>query len=361
MVKNKKKTGFIILTMIMIMLSGCGQSQTSDNIMREIVDMAGRTIEIPTEINKVYSTGPIGTVFLYTLSPEKIAGWNHDLREVERTYINEDYHDLPALGTWRGLKYSGNIEELLKVKPDLIINMGDVDEKYIADTDAIQKQLGIPVLMVDGGINSSSDSYKFLGEILGVEDRSELLAQYCEDTIIEVVKKLSLIPENKKKRLYYAEGIKGLETQAKGSMNSEILDLAGVINVAEPGIDGNVNRIEISLEQLLNWDPEVIILSTDGDLDGELYKTITEDAIWSELNAVKNQEVYEIPSAPYDWINRPPSVNRIIGIKWLSNLLYPEVYKLDIKDEISEFFSLFYQHNLSPEDLDKILLRSSIK
>lgn len=356
MFKNKKN--LCVLVLVMVLLSGCSQPKEVHDGTRSIVDMAGRTVEIPKEIKTVYSTGPIGTVFLYTLAPEKLAGWNHDLREVEKAYINENYHDLPALGTWRGVKYDGNVEELLKVKPDLIINMGDVDEKYIADTDAIQEQLGIPVLMVDGQIQNSPASYRFLGDILEVKDRAEALAKYCDETMTDVIGKLDAISEDKRTPLYYAEGIKGLETQAKGSLNSEILQLAGAENVADPGLEKNVRRMEISFEQLLNWDPEVIILSTDGDQKGELYNTITGKGICESLTAVKNQQVYEIPNAPYDWINRPPSVNRIIGIRWLANLLYPDVYKVDIKEEVKEFFHLFYQYDLSPSEIDNILHRS---
>lgn len=358
MLKNKK---IIVSCMLLIILlvSGCDKSrEIPESNNRQVVDMAGRTVEIPKEIKKVYSTGPIGTIFLYTLAPKKLSGWNNDLRDVEKRYINEEYHQLPVLGTWRGAKYNGNIEELLKVKPDLIINMGDLDASYIADTDTIQEQLGIPVLMIDGSIDNAAEAYRYLGKVLDLEDRAEQLAKYCIQTMTDVSDKLGNIPADEKVRLYYAEGTKGLETEAKGSLNAEILELAGAVNVADPGVDQNVRRMQVSFEQLLKWDPDVIILSTDGDRKGQLYNSITREGVWNNIKAVKNKQIYEIPNAPYDWINRPPSVNRLIGIKWLANLLYPETYKVDMKKEIREFFNLFYQYNLSQTEVEEILQRS---
>lgn len=354
----RKIKNLCLIVLLIFLVTDCGQPKVAHDSMRRIVDMAGRTVEIPEEIKTVYSTGPIGTVFMYTLAPEKLAGWNHELKDVTKRYIKKEYHDLPALGTWRGMKYDGNVEELLKVKPDLIINMGDVGEEYISDSDEIQKQLGIPVLMVDGRIENSAAAYRFLGDILDVEERAEKLAIYCDQTLNDVQSKISAIPDDQKIRLYYAEGLKGLETQAKGSLNSEILELSGAYNVADPGLEENVRRMEVSFEQLLKWDPEIIILSTDGDQSGELFNTIMGGGVWESLTAVKNNQVYEIPNAPYDWINRPPSVNRIIGIRWLANLLYPEICEVDIKEEVEEFFSLFYQYDLSTDEIDSILRRS---
>lgn len=352
-----RKQALVITCVILaiLFLSSCSQPKESPApSIKKVVDMAGRTVEIPAKIKKVYATGPIGTIFMYTLAPDLLVGWNSGLREGEKKYIDPKYHHLPVLGTWRGTKYEGNIEELLKIKPDLIINMGDVDEKYRADTDEIQATLGIPVLMVDGKIENSAAAYKFLGNVLGKTERAAQLAGYCDGVLQDVVKRMSTLPEEKKPKVYYAAGARGLETEARGSLNAEIMDLAGARNVADPGLEKNVRRMQVSLEQLLIWDPEIIIISCDGDEKHTLYNSIINDPGWTNISAVKNGRVYEIPAVPYDWINRPPSVNRIIGIKWLANLLYPEDYRVDIKKETKEFFALFYGYSLNETELGQL-------
>lgn len=340
--------GILSAVIILQLLAGCGQSTGHDSDTFKVVDMAGREVEIPADIEKVYATGSIGTIMIYTLAPEKLAGWNSPLSDDTNLCIMNEYRELPDLGSWKGPKYSGNIEELLQVKPDLIINMGDVSESYIKDSEEIQKQLNIPVVMVDGNIGKADEAYRFLGRILKKEDRAEKLGDYVRKTLEEVDAKIGQIPEDKRLTLYYAEGLEGLETEVRGSLNSEIIDIAGAINVADPGTEAVSRRINVSLEQVLAWDPEIIIISTDGDKKHQVYNAILTDKEWESIDAVRNKRVYEVPQVPFDWINRPPSISRIIGVKWLSSLLYPDMFNIDIEKETKEFFRLFYQ--IEPDD-----------
>ena len=96
------------------MLAGCGQQnadseqsteavtdsqeETSASGEREITDMAGRTMTVPAEIDSVFSTGPVAAIYLYTLVPDKLLGWNYELNDIEKSIILEQYHDLPNFG-----------------------------------------------------------------------------------------------------------------------------------------------------------------------------------------------------------------------------------------------------------------------
>lgn len=348
-----KRLMVFLLLVVMVSLAGCSSGEEVRSETRTIVDMAGREVEIPLEVNSVYSTGPIGTIFIYTLEPDKLAGWNYKLGD-DREYIKSEYYDLPILGRFSA--GSSNVEEILKVNPDLIINMGDVNEKYIAESDDIQSQLGIPVVMVDGSLEKQGDSYRFLGEIFGVSERAAELAVYSESVFADIVAKEKDIAN--RVTVYYATGPKGLETAPAGSINTELLDLVGGINIADSGTAQDVRRMDVSLEQVLFWNPEYIIIGYDGDPHHEVYNTIKSDSKWQSIEAVKAGYVYEIPYAPYDWFNRPPSVMRILGVQWLGNLLYPDIYILDIEQETKEFFRLFFDYELTDEKLNEILERS---
>ena len=72
-------------------------------------------------------------------------------------------------------------------------------------------------------------------------------------------------------------------------------------------------------------------------------------------NTVKNGKVYLVPSEPYSFIDNPPATNRLIGIYWLGNLLYPELYPVDIIEKTQEYYSLFYRYDLSREQAESIL------
>lgn len=349
-------------------LTGCATQATvgdsdEDNVSeaerttREITDDAGRTITIPKDINKVYSPTPVATILIYTLAPEKLAGWNFELWPANAKYILPELHDLPVLGGWYG-NNTGNIEEILKVNPDVIISLVDsINETNISTADKIQDQLGIPVIVVRMSPISMDEAYEFIGELLGAEERAARLASYFRDTIEDIQRKAAEIPENEKINVYHAQGAEGLQTEPSGSEHIQTLELVGGLNAAGEVAPGeSINRVSVSLEQVLDWDPDVIICWDE--LSGGAYKIITTDSRWAELQAVQKGQVYEIPSTPFEWFARPPSVNRIIGFKWLGNLLYPDVYQYDIIKEVREFYQLFYHYDLTVEEAEKLLVNS---
>lgn len=359
--KQKISVAITVFLLSTTLIAGCNQQKPATSVPeirnQTITDMAGREVEVPTTINKVYSTSATGSVFLYTLAPGKLAGWNDTLRDDEIKYIATEYQKLANLGRWKGSSPTGSIEDLLKADPDIIISVGDVSADYISDVDAIHNQTGIPVVMIDGSIKNTAKAYRFLGDLLGESERAEELADYCDRTLEEINVNLKSLTDEKKIHVYYAEGRDGLETEISGTVNSEAFDLAGAKNVAVPAT-ANVRRMQVSIEQILYWDPDVIIISTDGDSTHAVYDKIVNNNSWGNTSAVKNNEVYEIPSEPYDWINRPPSVIRFIGVKWLSSLLYPDVVTTNIHEDINEFYSLFFNYNMSDTEIEALLARS---
>ncbi len=350
--------GFVII----LLFSGCsgnGSAIPTDTVGIEgktIKDMAGREVTTPAEINKIYTINEIGSIFLYTLAPQKLAGWNSELGS-EKQFIKEEYQNLPILGRWRGPN-SVNIEEILMEDPDIIINMGDVSEGYIAESDEIEKLFGIPVIMVDGSLSKQDEAYLFLGDLLGMEDRAKILANYSKKITDDVRNKANLIKDVDKVRIYYAAGTEGLETVPTGSINTEIIDYVGGVNVAESNKNVNVRRMQVSLEHVIDWDPDIIIISSSFSENHEVYHSILTHPRWSNINAVKNQEVFEIPYGPYDWFNGPPSVMRLMGLQWLGNLLYPNVYEIDLEKELVEFMDLFFEYEMKEGEIKDILERA---
>ena len=105
-----------------------------------------------------------------------------------------------------------------------------------------------------------------------------------------------------------------------------------------------------------SWNPEIIIAARDHTSSASaFYKTVWADSAWQLVSAVRNREVYEAPQNPFSWLDRPPSVNRIIGIKWLANLFYPEIFRYDMRQETRRFYETFYHVRLSEPQLDELL------
>ena len=86
----------------------------------------------------------------------------------------------------------------------------------------------------------------------------------------------------------------------------------------------------------------------------EAAKAILDDPTYASLTAVQNGAVYGTPNAPFSWVDRPPGPNRIIGMRWLSGLIYPEYLDFDVDEEVKEFFQLFYHVELTDEQLTQL-------
>ena len=321
---------------------------------REITDMAGRKVTVPTaeNIESVFSAGPVAAIFLYMVAPDKLLGWNYELNDVEKSIILDKYQDLPNFGMGDAVNY----EAVIAANPTIAINSGKINDTMVSDCDALSESLGIPVVAVDNELNNSAEAFRFMGELLGVEDHAEELAQYAEQVFTDI-NALSDIPEEKKVSVYFGNGEDSLETAPRGSQHAQILDAINAVNVADLEL-GDGSRVQISAEQLLAWDPDVIVVNGEPKADksgNSAAEDILSNPDYASLKAVQDQKVYGTPNAPFSWVDRPAGPNRLIGMRWFSALIYPEYIKCDINEEIHKFFDLFYHVDLSDEQLENVL------
>lgn len=317
---------------------------------REITDMAGRTMTVPLEIESVFSTGPAAAIYLYTLVPDKLLGWNYALNDIEKSIILEQYHDLPNFGQGDAVNY----EAVIAAGPTIALNVTSINDGSIDASDALAEQLGVPVVMVSSDLLDAPAVYRFMGELFGVEEQAEALAAYAEETF-NAISSLD-IPNEEKVRIYYGNGEDSLETAPAGSSHGQIIDLVNAVNVADLEL-GDGSRVQISAEQLLAWDPDVIIVNGEpkADMTGSAAaEAILADPLFATLKAVQNGAVYGTPNAPFSWVDRPPGPNRIVGMRWLSGLIYPTYLNFDVDEEVREFFQLFYHVELTDEQLTQL-------
>lgn len=321
---------------------------------REIADMAGRTVTVPAaaDIESVFSAGPVSAIFLYMAAPDKLLGWNYELNDTEKAIILEEYHDIPNFGMGDAVNY----EAVIAAHPTIAVNCGKIDDAMISDCDALSESLGIPVIAVDSDLNSSAESFRFLGELLGVEDHCEQLAAYAERTFADIAS-LAGIPEEKRVRVYYGNGEDSLETAPRGSSHAQILDTIRAVNVAALAL-GDGSRVQISAEQLLAWDPDVIVVNGEPKANmsgGSAADAILNDPDYASLKAVRERKVYGTPNAPFGWVDRPPGPNRLIGMRWFSALIYSDYIDCDVNEEVHKFFELFYHVDLTDEQMEDLL------
>lgn len=347
---------------VSLTLAGCAQSSSQNASSavsstssgpRTITDMLGNKVKIPEKVNSVYCTSPIGTYIMYTLAPDKLLGWNAALDDAAKPYIEEKYQSLPVLGGTQGGKSSFNTEQIIKLKPDIIIDVAHKGE--IPDNvKQLATQTGIPVVELDDAIASTEKAYRFLGDVLGEQTRAKILADYVKKSLADTKSMLAKVPEDKKLKVYYAEADTGLKTDGSDSMHTDVLNFVGAENVATVESAQVGTGVSVSMEQVLSWNPDVILASSQ--MGGTTFlKNVYQNAEWSSISAVKNKRVYLIPTLPFNWFDRPPSIARVLGVEWLGNLLYPDYVKVDMKAEVKKFYSTFYRVKVTDEQAATLL------
>lgn len=158
---------------------------------------------------------------------------------------------------------------------------------------------------------------------------------------------LAKIPANKRVRVYYAESADGLATESDGSFHVDAIRMGGGSIVHHGDLKTHVGMEKVSMEQVLLYNPEVII-TTEPQFAAMAYK----DARWRTIKAVATHRIYTVPRSPFDWIDRPPSVMRIVGVPWVAYMLYHKQYRADIRKQIREFHRLFMGVGVSETDLN---------
>ncbi len=341
-------------------LGGCNPMESYSQAVtgeREITDDAGRTLTIPTVSNlkKIYFTSGLAQVWVFSLNPDLQGGSSAQFTEGQLKYLPEGIEKLPYMGA---ISENAQIdtEMLLAEEIDLIFSISGVGltETNISDAVNLQEKTDIPVVLVDGSFERIADAYRFVGSIMGEEERAEELATYCEQKYAEVTEAVAKVPDDEKITLYYAEGPDGLQTEPENSQHALTFRVAGAKNVAKVEEVAETGMSSVDMERVLRWDPEVIV-AWDEEIAGGADRYIRENKDWADIKAVKDERVYTMPHAPFAWCDRPPGVNRLIGIQWIANLLYPKYYDIDMVEVTKDFYKKMYWVDITDDDAKDLL------
>ena len=342
---------FALLVLLTLVLGACSAptpAPVPEKTTQVFVDSSGRTIELPLEITRIAASGQLAQMFLFAICPDLLVGLANPWSDASEQFIHTEYYQLPVLGQFYGVG-TMNMEEVIKADPQVIIDVGEAKATVVEDMDAIMEQVNIPTIHIEATTETTAEAYRTLGKLLNREDKAEELASFVEGTLEKVNNALS---KTEKTSLLYLLGNNGLNVLAKTSFHAEVMDLVSnnIALIEQPSFKGAGN--EVDFEQLLLWNPEVLLFAPDS-----IYDQIDEDPTWLQLNAISTQRYYKVPGVPYNWITNPPSVNIFLGMLWLTDLLYPETVEYDLFEEVSTYYNLFYGHDLTQEEFSQLTSR----
>ncbi|MFN3932108.1 MAG: hypothetical protein ACK4JY_10210, partial [Brevundimonas sp.] len=211
---------------------------------------------------------------------------------------------LPEIGSLAGGGRAATPEAIAALKPRLVIDYGDTGPEHQDLATRMKTRLGVDWRLIDGSLAHIPAALREAGRLLDARPRAEALAELAD----RVVERWRSAPQGS--AFYYARGADGLETGFRGALATEVLEGAGWTNVAEGSRDiGRVTR-----EQVVAWDPEVIVT-----LDEAFARAAARDPVWRRRPGGDRRGILLLPSTPFGWIDRPPSVNRLLGCAWLAD------------------------------------------
>lgn len=311
-----------------------------------ITDATGRALPIPEKVTRVFPAGPPAAIMLYTLAPDLLIGWPRANRPEEREFLLPDVGSRPEVGRITGRGNTANLEVVLALKPDLILDVGSTSDTFISLAERVQEQTGIPYALLDGRFVAMPTAYRKLGELVRRRDAGEDFADFTQRTLTTITGRIADIPMEKRPRVYYARGPRGLVTGLGGSINVETIELLAR-NVASARPGGLVN---VSIEQVLVWNPDVIIT-----IDRDFATNVRKDPAWAGVAAAQSGRVHLSPKLPFGWVDFPPSVNRLIGLWWLGKILYPQRFPEDLHAITRDFYKRFYHVTLTDAQIARVL------
>jgi iron complex transport system substrate-binding protein len=348
-----KKIFLVLLAAVLIpaMASAGGKKDAAAKTGTVLfTDSAGRTVEVPANITRIVASGSLAQMFLLAIAPDMLCAVSSAYTQTQAEFVPASLMDLPVVGQFYGIA-NLNPEEIARLAPDIVIDIGEPKVSIAADMDAISESIAIPTVHVTATLESSAEAFRILGQLLNRKQKGEELAQFCEKTLSREKSMMAQVGTNRKSALYCL-GKTGLNVLPATSFHSEVLDAMtnNKAVVQNPAAMGSGN--ETDLEQILLWNPDVILFEAD-----TVYKTVGTDPTWRQLQAIKNNEYYEVPFGPYNWMGGPPSINRYLGILWLGKILYPQYAKYDLYTEVAEYYKLFYGYKLTKERFE-VLVRN---
>jgi len=343
--KLKRLSAFVLV--LLLLLTGCsGKPEEAAPIPTiQVVDTVGRTVEVPQSAKSICCicpfTGPFVVMFGYG---EAITS---TCNNVARSNLLAEI--CPTLKEVPVSKNSGsvNAELLLELSTDLIF----VDEGCYSDDDERVKldNLGIPYVVIGfTNLMEQMEAIEIIGKALGSDAEAESYLNWYRGVLGSTTEAMNAY-SGPRPRLYHAVN-EATRTDHAGSICAEWIGYLKVENVSvDTDLQLEGDKAYTSLEQIYEWAPELIICNEPGVDD-----YIMTDPKWAELACVKEGRVYQIPVGT-SRMGHPTSTETPLALLWLSELLFPNEFEIDVRKEIYDYFETYYDYQLSEEMIDAML------
>ncbi|HHT49919.1 MAG TPA: ABC transporter substrate-binding protein [Eubacteriaceae bacterium] len=352
--KNWKKVFMmvLVLSLVTMMFIGCQQpavqedpEDNSEGVEEPekitVTDVTGRELTFDKPATKVVGTHnpSLNAVVVLGGGDKYIVGFgNKEMSRGLYERVIDDFDDLIQIGKGKNI----NLETVVSTGADLAV----IPERFKDQVEEYEGAgvTGIVALPNKESFETIKNTLRMLGKVLGENERAESIIEFFEEKIAKAKEASSKATE--KQRVLFLGGSSPLSVAPSAMVQTELIEAAGGINAVE-GVDVTGDFVDVNIEQIIEWNPDVIWYPAYTDYTSE---DLINDPAWSSINAIKNKAVYQFPSALEPWDQ--PTAAIALGVSWATHSLHPELHSLeDLKKDADEFYNLVYGKTFTLEEM----------
>ncbi|MGG0288223.1 ABC transporter substrate-binding protein [Peribacillus butanolivorans] len=370
---KKKWTMLAATTVVAALITGCGnttEETKGDTAEKQttaeekvIQDQLGRDVTVPGKVERIAVGGILpyfSTWYVATNSTKEVVGLHPNAYNAAENSILADMSpDILKADTSFIKNGEVNVEELMKINPQLYFENSQNQKSIDKLEDAGVSVVALSAIDVAAAepLATFNSWLKVTSDITGTTERTDMFLEKGKKVQAELDEKLDGIKEKDKPRalILYQHSDKSIMVGGKNFFSNQWLNATGAYDVTAEEVTGTK---EVNMEQIYKWNPDIIYITNFSTTQPEdLTNNVFEGQDWSQVKAVQAGNVYKIPLGIYRWF--PPSGDAPLMLEWMAQKNHPELFDYDMKKEITDYYSEFYDYDVTEEQVENILHPSS--
>ena len=346
MSRSIRNVAFPLILVVMLFLCSCVMPATTEVVEETdnpivITDVIGREVTLEKPAAKLVGTHnpTLNAAVVLGGGGKYLVGFgNKEMSRGLYEQVIESYEDLPQVGKGSTM----NFESVVAAGADLAI----LPERF-QDIIPQFEEVNIPaVVVLDSTENFETvkQTLTLLGQALGEDERAEQITAFLDSQLEQAQTMLKDTTE--RPSVLFLGASSPLSVAPAAMIQTSLIEAGGGTN-AVSGVEGTGSFIDVNIEQIVAWNPDVIWFPAYSDYTME---DLLNDPTWSSINAIKNKQVFEFPSLLEPWDQ--PTAAVALGVNYALHSLHPDLYDLDsLMQDVDEFYTLVYGKTFTKEQL----------
>ncbi len=340
-------------------LSACGATSdagsptgtgTSSATGVTVTDQRGVTISLPAPATRILTLPMPAASLLVAVDqgPEHLVGM-HDASWVAMRdgIMGEMFPEaLQIAHDVADQEFAPNVESIVALEPDVVVQWGEQGEGIIAPLE----NAGLQVVGLALGDQQDVAAWITLfSELLGKPERGVDMNRRIDAAYAQAKALGETRGADGPRIVYFLRFAEGLRVAAAETYNDSYITLVGGRNVAAGADGAGSGMVDVDVEQVLAWDPDIVLL---GNFDEAMPEDVYDAPVWAGLSAVASRQVYKVPLGGYRW--DPPSQESPLMWSWLAQLAFPGEAST-LRADVADHYQFLYGMSPTQAQLDRML------